>query len=62
MGEVNSDLKIKIRTWTGIQSSDLQISNLALYHLIYPDSIDDAGLNLSLENNFMQGVLVCEQG
>ena len=43
------DFKRKIRTWTGIQTSDLQISNLELYYLGYPGSIDGVSLNLSLE-------------
>ena len=41
--------KRKIRTWTGIWTSDLQISSLALYYLIYPGSIEGTGLNLLLE-------------
>ena len=41
-------LKIKIRNWTGIWTSDLQTSSLALYHFSYPGSNDDTGLNLLL--------------
>ena len=51
--------KRKIRSWTGIRTSDLQISSLALQNLSYPGSIDGTGLNLSLESNAMLGVVVC---
>ena len=42
-----------------IQTLDFQISRLALYYLSYPGSIDDTGLNLSLESNAMHGIVVC---
>ena len=48
--------KSKTRIWT----SDLLISSLALYRLSYPGSINDAGINFSLESNAMQGVVVCD--
>ena len=44
------DFKRKILTWSEIWTSDLHISNLQLYHLSYPGSIDGSGLYLSLEN------------
>ena len=43
------NFKRKIRTWTGIRNSDLQISSLVLYHLSHPGLIDGTGLNISLE-------------
>ena len=46
-------LKIKIRSWTGIQTWNLQISILALYHLSYPGSVDGTDLNFSPESNAM---------
>ena len=52
--------KTRILVWIRIQISDLQISSLALYHLSYPGSIDDTGLNFSLESNAMQGAFVCD--
>ena len=52
------NFKIKIWTWVRIQTSDLQISTLALYHSSYLCSIDGTGLNLSLESNAMQGIVV----
>ena len=51
------DFKRKIKTWTGILTSDLQISSLGLYNLSYPDSIDGTGLNIFLESNAMQGAV-----
>ena len=50
----------KIRNWTRIWTSDLQISSLPFYHLSYPGSIDGTCLNLSLESNAMQGVVICD--
>ena len=50
----NLKFKRKIQTWTGIQTSDLQISSLAFYHLSYPGSIDGTGLNLLLESKAIQ--------
>ena len=47
--------KRNIRTWTGIWTSDLQISSLALYH---PSSFGSTGLNFYLESNSMQSVVV----
>ena len=44
-----SDLKRKIRTWTGIRTSDLRISSPALYHLSYPGSHASSCSNLPLE-------------
>ena len=46
------DLKRKIRICTGIRTSDLAISSLALYRLRYLGSIDGTGLNLSLNFKF----------
>ena len=46
-----SDLKRKIRTWTGIRSSDLRISSPALYRLNYPGSHASSFSNLSLETD-----------
>ena len=46
--------KRKVRTWTGIWTSDHQISRLALYPLSYPDSIDGIGLNILLERDVIQ--------
>ena len=56
--DMNSQFKFKrkIRTWTGIWTSDLQISSLALYHLSYPGLIDGTGLNLPLEMNAIQAL------
>ena len=56
------NFKRNILTWTGIQTSHLQISSLALYHSSNPSSIDDANLNLSLDGNVMQGVVDCGIG
>ena len=52
------DFKINIRRWTEIQTSDLQISILALYNLNYPSSINSIGENISLESNALQGFVV----
>ena len=41
-------LKRKIRTWTGILTSDLRISRPALYHLSYPGSHASSCSNLPL--------------
>ena len=41
----NLDFKRKIQTRTGIRTSNLHISSLALYHLRYPGSIDIIGPN-----------------
>ena len=43
------DLRIKIWTWTGIQTSDLRISSPALYHLSYPGSPGSLQSNSPLE-------------
>ena len=45
------DFKRKIWTSTGIQTSNLEISGLALYDLSNSGSIDGTGLNLSLEGS-----------
>ena len=54
----NLEFKRKIRTLTGIRTSDLEISSQAFYHLSYHGSID--GLNLSLQSNTMQGSMFCD--
>ena len=46
-----SDLKRKIRTWTGIRTSALRISSPALYHLRYPCSHASSCSNLPLETD-----------
>ena len=43
--ELQFRFKRKIRSWTEIWTSDLQISSLALYHLSYSGSIDCTGIN-----------------
>ena len=52
----NFRFKRKIRTCTGILTSDLQISSVALCHLSYPGSIDGKGLNFPLECNAIQSL------
>ena len=52
-----SSFKRKILALSGIGTSDLQISSLALHHL---SSIDGIGLNLSPESNAMQGLVFCD--
>ena len=51
------DFKRKIRTWTGIQTSDLQISRLTLYYLSNPGSIGATGQYLSC---WKLGVVICD--
>ena len=46
------DFSERNRSWTGIRILDLWISNLALYQLSHPGTIDGISLNLSLDKLF----------
>ena len=57
----NLDFKRKTRTITRIRTSDLQICNLALYHLNCSGSFDGTSPKLSPESHDIQVVVVCDK-